>query len=319
MMVVFHHAIGQMESRGGRDLGFDVSVGQAGVDLFFVISGFIMVFVTQGRNQTSLEFWRNRIYRIVPLYWFFTLTMAIITLVVPTLLKTAEFNSIHILKSLFFIPTHHPNFENMVWPLLVQGWTLNYEMFFYLIFGILLPVKNFEIRMILLAALLIGLVVLGAVIESKGPIWETYTSPLLLEFLAGALIGVAYNRGYLVRGLGVWACLVLGVFLFSIEGWAQVRALDWGLPSMLVVVAAIGLETKNLGNLVPRSIGDASYSIYLSHTFTLGAVGVIWARFGDGSPMFDGIMFLLALTSSAALGILSYVLIERPTTRWLQR
>lgn len=70
VMVVFHHAVGQMESRGGRTFPIDASFGQAGVDLFFVISGFIMFYTTCAAKQSPFQFWRNRIVRIVPIYWF---------------------------------------------------------------------------------------------------------------------------------------------------------------------------------------------------------------------------------------------------------
>lgn len=322
MMVVIQHCIGQMESRGGRRLGFEFEVGQAGVDLFFVISGFIMVFVIHRRNQTPVQFWRNRICRIVPLYWFYTLIMTGIVLAVPSLLKTAEFNLPHILQSLFFIPAYHPKIENAVWPLLVQGWTLNYEMFFYLIFGAILTVKTAALRMSCLTVILVGLVILGLVLGQMGPLWQTYTSPLLLEFLAGALIGATYVRGRLITRRGAWGCLALGLLFFAFDawaaGWTDVRILRWGLPSVLVVIAALGLETHQPGNRILRMLGDASYSTYLSHTFTIGVIGVVWTRFGNGSLALDTTMLLFSIAASAVIGIISYQIVERPMAAWIR-
>lgn len=325
MMVVFHHAIGQMENRGGRDISFDVTIGNAGVDLFFVISGFIMVHVTHGRDQTCLGFWIDRLRRIVPLYWFYTLLMASIALFLPFILKTAEFDAIHILKSLFFIPSYHPNpaYNDHVWPLLVQGWSLNYEMFFYFVFGSLMVFGSIWIRTGGLTLILVVLVVLGQIFGSADPAWRTYTSPLLLEFLAGAGIGVAYLRGNMITRKGAWLCITIGLGLFVLAiwrpGWAEGRAIVWGLPSVFLVVGALGLETGRGSFRTLNLLGDASYSTYLSHTFTLGVIGVLWGRFGNGSALFDGLMFLFALVASAAIGILSYQLIEQPMDQWLRR
>ena len=156
-----------------------------------------------------------------------------------------------------------------------------------------------------------------------GPLGWTYTSPLLLEFLAGALIGSAHASGYLPSRNVAWACLMLGLGLFAVAvwspGWAAERAITWGVPSALLIIAALGLETGRPGPHIFRALGDASYSTYLNHTFTLGVIGVLWARLGDGSLLFDGLMFLVALAASAAVGILSYRLIERPMTAWLKR
>lgn len=91
-----------------------------------------------------------------------------------------------------------------------------------------------------------------------------------------------------------------------------------GLAKILVVIAALGLEVHQPGNRILRMLGDASYSTYLSHTFTIGVIGVVWARFGDGSLAFDIMMLLLSIAASAVIGILSYQLIERPMAAWIR-
>ncbi len=328
MMVVFHHTIGQMGSRGGRDLGFEIIIGRAGVDLFFVISGFIMVYVTHDRDRTPIEYWRGRIIRIAPLYWFYTLTLALIALVAPSMLRSTDLQLVHFLKSLFFIPSQHPIFETKLYPILVQGWTLNYEMYFYLIFGLLLAIKTPRQRIGMLSIILVGLVAIGFLFPPKGsnlvePLWQTYTSPLLLEFLFGALIGVAYIHWYHQVRQVSRVCIILGLGLFALgvwqPDWTELRVIKWGLPSAFLVTGALGLETNQSGNGILMMLGNASYSTYLNHTFTLGVIGIIWARFGNGSLLFDAGMFSFALAASAAIGILSYKLIERPMTAWLGR
>jgi exopolysaccharide production protein ExoZ len=97
----------------------------------------------------------------------------------------------HVLGSILFIPHRSPSTGD-IWPVLVQGWTLNYEMFFYAVFAatLLLPSR---LRLVALASVLVGLVALGLLLESDNPLLATYTDPIILEFLLGALIGQAWT------------------------------------------------------------------------------------------------------------------------------
>lgn len=316
MMVVTYHAIGLLESRSGRTLDFHHGVLSSGVDLFFVISGFIMVFVVHTRHQAPLDFLYNRLCRIAPLYWFYTLLILIIALTFPSLLKGTEIDFTHVVQSFLFIPAYHPAQKDMLWPLLIPGWTLNFEMFFYIIFGALLAVKSSGLRIVFLTIALTSLVFYGLVTEPTGPRWEAYTSPLLLEFLAGALVGDAYVRGQRITRYGAWICITLGLCLFAVDAggviWTEARAARWGLPSVLVFIGALGLESSRPTNKVLKQLGDASYSIYLSQVFTIGFFGFIWLRIGNGSLLFDTAIFLLAIFTSAVIGIISHQLIERP-------
>ena len=316
VMVVFHHAVGQMESRGGRTFPIDASFGQAGVDLFFVISCFIMFYTTCAAKQSPFQFWRNRIVRIVPIYWFYTLLMALIALAAPSLLKTAQFDLAHVLSSLVFIPTTHPRFGDFIWPVLVQGWTLNYKMFFYLIFGGLLFLTGSLKRVLALGLIFTCLVASGFLIRPSGAIAVTYTNPLLLEFLIGVLIGVVFVHGPRPGAAVGWGLLALGIVLFAgqafLESWFSSRVLVWGVPASLVLTGSVALEGRwwRFGGI--QELGNASYSLYLNHTFTLGAIGVVWARIGDGSPIFDIAMFLFALFASVFGGVLGYSFLEKP-------
>lgn len=323
MMVVIFHMIDQVERRGGHSLAFDFDVGQAGVDIFFVISGFMMLYVTHNRYRQPLLFWRDRLIRIIPLYWFYTLIMTFIVIALPDLLKTTRFDQLHILKSLFFIPAFHPKIEDQIWPLLIQGWTLNYEMFFYMIFGALLLVSAERLRLGLLGGILGTLVVLGFSLSPDGAIGRTYTSPLLLEFLVGALVGRLYVSGYMCGRFAGALCLSFGVALFATAewspGWAGTRALTWGIPALLIFIGALALETSKPRPRLLRLLGDSSYSIYLSHTFTLAAAGMLWGKLRNDSLVIDVSMTVIALVASAGVGVVSYRILEQPFLRWFKR
>lgn len=134
--------------------------------------------------MTPHAFLRERILRIVPLYWLATAVMVFgaLTGLFPNLRISAGY----VAASLFFIPARSPS-DGQIWPVLVQSSTLNYEMFFYLLFATLLLPSRW--RMAALSLLLVGCVALGAWASPENPIAFTFSRPLLLEFLAGVVIG----------------------------------------------------------------------------------------------------------------------------------
>src|SRR5262249_39672775 len=110
--------------------------GAFGVDIFFVLSGFIICHVTAADRQ---HFLLKRLIRIVPLYWARTLVVCALALAAPRLLQTTSDSWMGLLKSLFFIP--YEKESGRVYPVLFLGWTLNYEMFFYVVFSIALALR----------------------------------------------------------------------------------------------------------------------------------------------------------------------------------
>src|SRR5215831_4540480 len=131
MMVVYHHTGFQIFKAGGH-VGLPLwQLGAAGVDLFFVTSGFIMWVTTQDAHVTPAEFCYRRIVRVAPLYWLATLFLLGVSLAAPQLLGTTKFDPGHAMESLLFVPVEHPIFAGEALPFIIQGWTLNYEMFFY--------------------------------------------------------------------------------------------------------------------------------------------------------------------------------------------
>src|SRR5229473_1548571 len=133
LMVVWHHSLIQVP--GVAQFIALPEFGPSGVDIFFVISGFIMLVITAGKEVTPAEFIRQRVIRVVPLYWLTTLLMLGCAVVVPTAFKTLQFSPAAVAKSLLFVPYDSLSFPGHAWPVLVPGWTLNYEMFFYGLFA----------------------------------------------------------------------------------------------------------------------------------------------------------------------------------------
>lgn len=323
-MVVLFHLGSPLERLGYRGV-WPVGLS-AGVDIFFVISGFVMWISTIGRTVTPWQFFRKRIVRIVPLYWLLTTVMLVVMLVLPSALQTSRFSLPHVIASYLFLPMQNPGKGTME-PLLFPGWTLNYEMFFYLIFGTLLLVSP---RLRLLGtALLFGLLVLVGWLAG----WPTvsvagfYTSPRLLEFVAGMVLAwLVCQRGadrllappVALAGLAAgFAALLFNPFP---SDWPW--ALSAGLPSALIVACAVSLEGRGrLREWRPAHLlGDASYSIYLTQLISMAAFRFLWSHVMPADLPGQLLLYpLLDLSVAIGVGIACYFLAERPLTAWLTR
>jgi exopolysaccharide production protein ExoZ len=299
--------------------------GRSGVDLFFVISGFIIWTTTDADDRSRpMAFVRRRIIRIVPLYWICTLAMMVLLIGAPGLFGQPHFELWHLVQSLLFIPHYDPFQPGQTFPLLAVGWTLNFEMFFYASFCVALLLRP-HYRAAAMVIWLGGLVATGAFLSTDNPQIATYTNPLLLEFMAGMLIGYACRRlrppplilgyGLILSSIISYVALNQGLDVIHID-W---RTLCWGLPAALLVAGAIVVEqrvpVRRLAG--PHLLGDASYAIYLSHVFALGAVGWIWSRLALETALPNAAFIAVALLLSAVGGVLLHLVIEKPFIRWL--
>lgn len=286
-------------------------LGQAGVDVFFVISGFIMWMVTIKPIGPGKFLW-HRVVRVVPLYWTATLIMA-------ALRGSSAPDAI---KSLLFWP--HRDAGGQVWPILVQGWTLNFEMFFYLVFAAVLMIpRRFQLPSLTLV--LGSLSIVGIALQPHGAALHTYTSPLFLEFLAGVWLSEIVRRGKFPGFNVAVAMLVIGLigFVISLRNPAPDlwRFVVWGGPSLLVVCGAISIElSRGMPTIGPlKLLGDGSYSIYLFHTFVFYAV-----LYAASSPLARlpapiPVVAVSVTVTGTAVGIAAFYMIERPLTALLRR
>lgn len=318
-MVVFFHAEGMAAEY--FNVGWP-SFGAAGVDIFFVISGFIMWITTAPARTTPSSFIVNRIVRIVPLYWLMTLLLygGWVIFRDPAAVPPVS----NLLQSLFFIPfTSVRTGETQ--PLLITGWTLNYEMFFYAVFACGFLVAR-RYRMLFIVGVLGALVASRYLVVPSGPITMTYTSPLLIEFIIGCLLGVMYERNALPRPtIAVFLLMIGGVLLLSsgmlsassIGGGRFVR---WGLPAFFVVIGALSLEPLLRVWRLPTLLGDASYSIYLTHSVVLStlktAVLIVASTL---PPLMVGGFIVAGCAASIAVGVLVYWFIEAPLVTRLKQ
>lgn len=296
--------------------------GSAGVDIFFVISGFVMAMSTASlpadgpsRVSAAWVFMRRRLLRIAPLYWFYTLLKVALLLAMPALAARSSVEPGHLAASLLFIPAMSP--WGLVQPTLPVGWTLNFEMLFYAVFAVAIALGAPRIRFCLAA---FGSVFLLGYLLPDSVALNFYAQTIVFEFILGVCIAHAFLHFRHASPLAGFVIMAAGaVFMFAPDwGHSADRFANWGVGAALVVLGAVWLEPSLRAPLAPRLsfLGDASYSIYLSHTFVVPAGVQALKRLG----LQDSLAIVLAVSLAVvAAGCLSYVWLERPMTTFFKR
>ncbi len=234
ILVVIHHSFANT---------LEHLLGGFGVAIFFVISGFIMWYTTVAANISVSEFLRRRIIRIVPLYWIFLSAMVIVVLLAPASVNSTIITPANTIKSFLFIPHFHA-VQNIIAPIFVPGWSLNYEMFFYFVFGLSLLVSRKSFRVVLLSIFFITLVSLGLASKPMGAIAESYTNPALLLFLEGILLALLYRRNFLSSNIFGFTLICLSLLSRLMSVIYDFRLFDNSIEfsPTLLVAGALALE-----------------------------------------------------------------------------
>lgn len=323
LAVVYFHATLQVEH---LNPGINVkAIGATGVDIFFVLSGFIMWVTTRNSGVGPRGFLIKRFERIVPLYWLLSLIVSVVALIVPFLLKSTQFNLSHLIASLLFIPWPNPaaspGTSEYISPVIVPGWTLNMEIAFYTLFSICLPLKKLW-RVVAITSLIAMLLVIGLFAATEGSIASFYGNSVILEFVFGILLAA-----YLIPYLNFSARIAWGVIGLSLIALAFIeaasldlpRALKYGAPAFLAIAAAVNLERiRAVPNfLMLVRLGDASYSIYLSHIFVLAGLRMVVGFLHIDLSFWTGCGFIVVgVVVSAIFGVFIHRFIEKPLSRF---
>ena len=311
MLVLATHAVGEKA----------FAVGASGVDLFFIISGFIMWSSTAQRPGDVGGFWTARVIRIVPLYWIYT-SLYLIWYAYNNEISAA-FSYSEIIESLLFIP-FRSSFDGSSLPILQAGWTLNNEALFYLIFGLGLLVRWPAWRFAGVCGVLVLLCLCRPFIDKSNAIAFHFTSPLFLEFATGMAIAilVSSRRFRIPPWAGAALALAGAVCLWFATSRLPTapRTIIFGIPAALILLGMVVLEPALDGRRFPplKLLGDASYSIYLSHVLVLSILTSALAGWGAITPAGAAVFIAIA----TGCGLLSYRLLERPLLdlmrRWLR-
>jgi peptidoglycan/LPS O-acetylase OafA/YrhL len=312
IMIVIYHIRGPLEHLGYR--GRWAEGLASGVDIFFVISGFVMWISTAGRRMSPLEFYRRRILRIVPLYWVMTGVVLVILLLAPGVVRSGELVPSHIFASFLFLPAVHP-VTGHIQPLLIPGWTLNEEMYFYAIFGVclLLPAMG---RIPAAWVCLLTPVLLCRVIAAPDVALRFFGHGVVLDFGLGLALGAAIAGGMHLRFAAALTMFLAGAVLMGTFWNRLPHVVMVGLPALAVVAGLVAVERAGFLPEIPalKILGDASYSLYLTHTVLLSALDQLAVRVGLRltSTLADIGFGVVLLLISLAVGVLAYRWIETP-------
>lgn len=323
LVVVMHITQARSVHILGTGTGNYWANGSAGVDIFFVISGFVMASSTNHAARgiaAGWEFMRRRIVRIVPLYWFYTLLKAGMLLALPGLASRSSFDFQHLMASLMFVPSTSP--WSSIEPLLPVGWTLNFEMFFYAVFATAIIFGRS--RIMWCAAAFASVHVLHYFFPNVVAL-SFYARSIIIEFLLGMVLAYAVSAPWFrIRpALGVLAVAAGFLLLFiggsTVEESSVLRLTHWGGGGMLLLLGVIALESKIAASYLARRVaflGDASYSIYLSHAFVVPAFVLLLKALGltNGATV-----MVVSAIATIVVGCISYVALERPLGLWCKK
>lgn len=338
VMVVLLHAQTMVRIEATRaHVAFPTITGfplGAGVDLFFVISGFIIVVASEKLfgHRRNLEFLRRRVLRIVPLFWF-ALCLRLIVLAVASAAGQRTFPRLTvILASFFFIPCDGMGFGPAYpFPILDLGWSLNFEMLFYALMACLIGLRRERAVGILVAVLMAA--ALAATMKPPANVALRFWShPLTVEFGIGALLALAYRRGVrlpaparlmlVLCGIAWWILLPLSRFenggAPGSYSWTRV-ATDGGGAILLVAAATLG--TSRLRGRAAQALialGDSSYSLYLIHPFVMLVLTHVVRRIAPTpAALWPSVIGSVAVAVAVAHAL--HRRVERPVIRRLQR
>jgi peptidoglycan/LPS O-acetylase OafA/YrhL len=315
LVVALHAGNHMLKDSGVLPLAGMTLFGHAGVDLFFVISGFIILHVHRpdiGRPDRVMAYLKRRIARIYPLYWFALLATILLAL------RHGPVDPWQIATDFLLLPTGTQIVD--------VSWTLQSEMIFYLLFAVL--ILDQRLGVLLFAAWFAAIAATMLLVPRVEVMpWARILSKFNILFLFG--LGVAEAARTRVPAPGLLAVLggagFLGLGLLEnfglVDGHGVLARFGYGLPSAALLLGLIVLERQ--GRLaVPRwlvALGDATYAIYLLHLFAIGATWQVLKRTGLREVLPDDVLTLILIASGIVGGLIGTRLIEKPLNGLMRR
>ena len=298
-LVVYHHYMLLFHNFESKTLIGNVmsTRGSFGVDLFFILSGFVMYLVSKNTTITATSFFVKRVTRVAPAYWFYTSILIMLLFILPKEFGFTGFNDESLIKSYFFIPSQNPSGIGL-FPLLTVGWTLIFEMTFYTMLAV--SISIYKKYSVLICS---SLVVFSSLFFPEGNLYSTVLgSSQICQFLYGFLIGFYFRSDVFKKINNLFssytqASVLLAVALIMLAGVLGFGLIHKTIAASCIVLSCILLDSKfSYSNWLARFLiksGDYSYSIYLSHVLVLG---VLLHFAGNKFSMLQEVGVLLTMT-----------------------
>jgi exopolysaccharide production protein ExoZ len=331
MLVVWCHAGQYLEDYHGQALP---SLNVFGIDIFFVISGFILSLVVLNNRKapgpsTSWDFLKRRLIRVYPIYWVFAVVILL------RMLHAGVLAGHNYWSAFFLLPPIHYQGDGLI---IGYSWTMMFEIFFYTLLA-LIQLKTVRWAVPILILLLTTSVAVGGMCDIRHPFWIVAANPVLLEFVFGALLALLYARvgakrhiGMCLTALGIIASFWLaahnqswianGAQMILINHGAFQRAVTWGLCALLLV-AGVVFWSPSMHHGPARwwvILGNASYSTYIISQLVLEFGSRAFLHFRpDVRSMFFSVLYAVTmLAANLVAGYFCYRFIEKPLLNVLQ-
>jgi peptidoglycan/LPS O-acetylase OafA/YrhL len=314
MIVLLFHASGLFKAYLNQTYAFGIfKQGYVGVDLFFVLSGFIITYIHMrdiGNPEKFKQFVFKRFMRIYPVCWAVLLPIAIAFMLIPSFGSENNITIDALLKSFLLFPQ-----ENH---LITVLWSLCNELTFYLIFSILIHFKP-KIAYTALTLWILGTALVSFnIVQIDIFALKSIFSPMNFEFLIGCVVAYLVNRRIFVSNYLILVGVVLLSLFWTVENleiFKLQRVLAYGIPFAILVYGVVIQEVKyekSYSNRVLRFLGDASYSIYLVHYPILSILNKVFAKLNLYNLFGSYIAMSLIILMTTIFGIIFYLIVERP-------
>lgn len=312
MSVVVYHIHSSFMTHLNIELLRIFSIGDIGVDIFFIISGFIMMHVSFNKEFDAVAFIKNRFFRIYPVYFFYFSVAFFIFLIFPDKINRNAPHEIKVLPSLLLLP--YTEYSNLI----PVAWTLVYEIHFYFIITVVFSIVE-KLRTFILVSTLC-LLSLSSIFTNSTYYTDFISNPIILEFAMGILLYSLTQKPIVYEDLLTSLILIstlLVVYVFS----DSIRSIKYGMPSFLIIIFLLSLtsknkDSKNIFEYFLDLAGTYSYSLYLSHIFVISAI-INLIIFLEIKNINVYIIFFLTIILCNIIAFLSYRIIEQPLIRLL--
>ena len=307
-------------------------IGHIGVDIFFVLSGFIMMYTNYNKFNSSCvkNFITKRFLRVAPLYWLITIVCVILLILCPSLFSYGQHLDLSwIVSSFLFLPSHSPS-SGVFAPPLGLGWTINFEMYFYSVFAVGLYFKR-HIALIGMSLFFISSCLCGYLFETTHPFIIQATSCLTFEFLIGCFLGYFfsnYHKFFKLFKVSSFLLLLIGLgfiyfgvtFLPNLtvsedfgRGLHFERFIFFGLPSVSIVIFFLTFSDYFKSKILVE-LGNASYSLYLTQVLAIPFWSIVLSN-SIHPVLFITYVILLSLGS----GYIVYRVVEVPFRNYVKK
>ncbi|MBJ2152691.1 acyltransferase [Paracoccus sp. IB05] len=324
-VMVGHAILEAMTNHGVDPERFNEFPFIAGVDIFFVISGFIMYHTSAsdfGEPGGAHKFLWRRFIRVVPLYWAFTSLMVVTLVFLSGSVRSTELEWWNVISSYLFIPSARES--GKVVPILSLGWTLNYEIFFYVLFAAAMAF-NRKVGVVVLLAFVAAFSIIGAVFQPSWAPMAFWTNSIILEFGFGVILAVYFD--HIRRYAGILCCYILFIVGFVLLVFLSDTAPDLprfikgGIPAAIILCGC--LTVPNTADArIPKFLlllGDSSFALYLCHRFVMRPLTIFMGDAGGENFLISIAIYVIATTTiSSIVAIVVFKYFETPLIKFLR-